>query len=253
MNEVRCRSIHVPSPLRLLRLLCAKRCERGANCWEYDLKAQLSGAEGVNAGVRPYGLALCKTCGKDVGHKFTYWNQPWREWEDKSKICIHRWSRVINFARAADILTTPRGELVGPIIEAKDLNRIYVSHDEGTASQNAYNQLLIECYGEEGSEERTSYEEECSEFVGLFENAEEKLRIWLCRRENEKREKAQEKHDEALAKKKSSIEPILTALEAAVADSPLKNFALDFLRQYVSSEAVRFSYFFMRDAMGKLI
>ena len=87
----------------------------------------------------------------------------------------------------------------------------------------------------------------------FFDNAEEKLLIWLNDRQNEKREKAREKHDEALAKKKESIEPILTALEAAVADSPLSDLALDFRRQDVSSEAVRFKYFFMRDTMCKLI
>ena len=253
MNEVRSRSIHVPSPLRLLRLLCAKRCERGANCWEYDLKAQLSGAEGVKADNRPYGLALCKTCGKDLGQKFRYWEQPWRDWQDKSRICIHGWCRVINFARAADVLNTCHDEQVGPIIEAKDISRISVAHTEKTEKENAYKQLLIECYGEEGSEERTSYEEECNELVSLFENAEVKLQIWLYNRQNEKREEARVKHDEALAKKNSSIEPILTALEAAVAESPLKGLALNFRRQDVTSEAVRFRYFFMRDTMSKLI
>ena len=202
---------------------------------------------------RPYGLALCATCGKDVCHKFRYWEQPWRNWEDKSRICIHGWGRVINFAKAADVITTCHDEQVGPIIEAKDISRISVAHTEKTEKENAYKQLLIECYGEEGSEERVSYEEECSVLVNLFDNAEEKLRIWLYNRQNEKREEARVKHDEALAKKKESIEPILTALEAAVADSPLKHLALNFRRQDVSSEAVRFRYFFMRDAMSKLI
>ena len=253
INDVRNRSIHIPSPLRLLRLLCAKRCERGANCWQYDLKTQLSGTEGVKTHNRPYGLALCATCGKDVGHKFRYCEQPWRNWEDKSRICIHGWGRVINFAKAADVITTCHDEQVGPIIEAKDISRISVAHTEIAEKENAYKQLLIECYGEEGSDERSSYEEECNVLVNLFDNAEEKLRIWLYSRQDEKREEARVKHDEALAKKKENIEPILTALEAAVADSPLKDLALDFRRQNVSSEAVRFKYFFMRDTMGKLI
>jgi len=251
VDKVRSRSIHVPSALRLLRLLCAKRCERGSNCWGYDLKTKFSSTEGVTSGSRPFGLALCKSCGKDVGHR--YWDRSWRNWEGNGRICMHGWCRFIDFDRAADVLTTPNGEQVGPIIEAKDINRIIVAHPKNTEGQDAYDKLLIECYGEEGSEERTSYEQECTDLVGLFTDADDELRAWLDNRQKEKREEARAKHDEAMAKKRENIEPILTALKAAVEDAPLKDLALDFCRHDSASEAVYFKYFFMRDTMGKLI
>ena len=116
ISEVRNRSIHVPSALRLLRLLCAKRCERGPNCFAYNLKTGLSSAEGLtysqDNSPLPFGLALCATCRKDVGHKFYYYNRVWSGWDDRGRICIHppRWgSRVVNFARAEDVLTTANG------------------------------------------------------------------------------------------------------------------------------------------------
>ena len=253
-------SIHLPSPLRLLRLLCAKRCERGPNCFEYDLKTELSSAEGVaratyGSAALPFGLALCTTCRKDVGHNFNYYHQIWRNWDGKDRICTESWgSRVVNFNRCSDVLTTVKGENVGPIIEAKDICRISASHSEATARQDAYNQLLIDdCYGEEDGEERTSYERSCNELVNLFDAADTEITTWLRNRQNEKQAEARAKHDENLAAKKENLKPILAALESSVADLPLKELALDYRHQDVSSEAVRFKYFFMRETMGALI
>jgi len=166
---------------------------------------------------------------------------------------MHGWCRFIDFDRAADVLTTPNGEQVGPIIEAKDINRIIVAHPMNTERQDAYDKLLVQCYGEEGSEERTSYEQECTDLVCLFTDAEDELQAWLDNRQKKKREEARAKHVEAMTKKRENIEPILTALKAAVEDAPLKGLALDFRRHDSASEAVYFRYFFMRDTMGKLI
>ena len=258
ISEVRNRSIHVPSALRLLRLLCAKRCERGPNCFAYNLKTGLSSAEGLtysqDNSPLPFGLALCATCRKDVGHKF--WNRVWFSWDDKGRICIHppRWgSRVVNFARAEDVLTTANGEMVGPIIGAKDISQIAASHNEATARKDAYGQLLIECYGEEDSEERASYERRCTELVILFDAAETEIATWLLNRQNKKQAEARAKHDEAMGKKRENLKPILAALVSLVADLPLKELALDYSHRDSSSEAVWFRYFFMRDTMGSLI
>ena len=39
-EDVRSRALYVPSSLRLLRLLCAQRCEKGENCWGYHLEKE---------------------------------------------------------------------------------------------------------------------------------------------------------------------------------------------------------------------
>lgn len=39
-EDVRSRALHVPSSLRLLRLLCAQRCEKGEDCWGYHLEKE---------------------------------------------------------------------------------------------------------------------------------------------------------------------------------------------------------------------
>ena len=39
-EDVRSRALYVPSSLRLLRLLCAQRCEKGEDCWGYHLEKE---------------------------------------------------------------------------------------------------------------------------------------------------------------------------------------------------------------------
>ena len=227
-EAVRNRSIHVPSALRLLRLLCAQRCERGANCWNYDLKSQLASTDGLanRNGSRPYGLALCKTCCSDVSH-YVY-SLPILKGEEK--IYEYGWNRLICFAKATDVLNLSNGELVGPIMDAKDITRITIAHTENGAKQNAYDKLLIECYGEEGSEERFSYEEECTELVALSDKAKEELRVWKEAKKRREEEERQRRKDAMIARRKAKLQPLIAALEEAVADSPqhLKDLVLDY-------------------------
>jgi hypothetical protein len=60
-------TIHVPSAMRLLRLVNATRCERGDECFRYNLisdqSALLSKKEQSR---RPFGLSLCDSCVKAV-------------------------------------------------------------------------------------------------------------------------------------------------------------------------------------------
>jgi hypothetical protein len=61
MNAVKKRSIHVPSTLRLLRLVNGKRCERLDECFAHDLVKNVP-ATCPKSGNRPFGLMICPMC-----------------------------------------------------------------------------------------------------------------------------------------------------------------------------------------------
>ena len=76
-DDVRSRAMHVPSPLRLLRLLCAQSCERGEQCWDYNTEKETAGTRlGVDGAPRPFGMALCHKCSNDACRTIPrWWNQ----------------------------------------------------------------------------------------------------------------------------------------------------------------------------------
>ena len=60
MNHIQPQNIHIPSTLRLLRLLNATYCERGTECFNYN--SETGKAQKIwyrTATSRPYGLCLC--------------------------------------------------------------------------------------------------------------------------------------------------------------------------------------------------
>ena len=76
-DDVRSRAMHVPSPLRLLRLLCAQSCERCEQCWDYNTEKETAGTRlGVDGAARPFGMALCHKCSNDACRTIPrWWNQ----------------------------------------------------------------------------------------------------------------------------------------------------------------------------------
>lgn len=70
--DLRCIAIHIPSTFRLLRLLNARRCERGENCCGYDPIKKISGGMDTIPSDTSYGfdpeysyvegLRFCKAC-----------------------------------------------------------------------------------------------------------------------------------------------------------------------------------------------
>jgi hypothetical protein len=76
-EDVRSRGLRVPSPLRLLRLLCAQTCERGERCWDFHAEQGIAGTRlGVDGAARPFGMALCHKCAADACRTVPrWWNQ----------------------------------------------------------------------------------------------------------------------------------------------------------------------------------
>lgn len=56
-------SIHTPSTMRLMRLFNATRCERGDECFRYNLLTKTSALlDKKEKSKRPFGLCICKDC-----------------------------------------------------------------------------------------------------------------------------------------------------------------------------------------------
>ena len=270
---VRRRAIHVPSALRLLKLANSKRCERGRDCFEYDLKQNLASAEGVSGThYRAYGLSLCKTCTKDCSRRSPWqWNR-WNSWaRTDDRIVVHSWSKIINPARALDVVLvgpTSRAadddvdddeeedfERIGPIFTAMHAERICAAHPSDEEKQKEALEAAIEgVIGEEGSDAWEDFDKASLDLVELYETAESDLRAWVANRNRKKREEKNSRREDSLAKKKEKLEPIVAALGKTLADVPLKEYALDYSwSSHSVAEPIRFRYFFMRDTMSHLI
>ena len=247
------RAIHVPSPIRLLRLLCAKRCERGSNCWSYDLKTELSSSKNVESScVRPFGFAVCSKCSSDIGVTIRNWWGHWARLEDK--IVKANWNQLLNPKNAADLITGSSGESIGPRVNALHVLQICTTHaGDRDKQKEAFEALVKRLYGEEGSDELVAYEQTCADFVRLYEAAHSDLKAWEEAKVNREREERERRSEEAIAKKRKNLEPLINALEEAVADEPLKDLALDFEWQNSQWDPIKFACSFVSGPFGGIL
>ena len=108
-------------------------------------------------------------------------------------------------------------------------------------------------YGEEGSDDVAAYEQGCTDFVRLNEVAQSDLEAWEEAKENREREERRRRSEEAIAKKRKNVEPLIKALEEAVADAPLKELALDFEWQNSQWDPIKFACSFVSGPFGRML
>ena len=254
MDLIEKRSIHIPSPLRLLKLANAKRCERGSGCFALDLKTGLASKSEMGY-LRPYGFAICGTCSNDCSvRKPRQWR--WNHWtRQESRLVQHSWSRkVFNPDKGSDLCIGTDGENLGPLLNAKHVQLIYAAHPHnGDEQKKLFDAFLNEC-GEGGSDELEAFERARVDMVQIHEEAEDEC---AKRREQyyaKRREDYKTKNDARVAAKRANLEPILVALEEALADTPLKELVLDYeWKNDASFPLLQFKYFFAKDSMYTLV
>ena len=253
---VRKRSIHVPSPLRLLKLINAKRCERGADCFDFDLKTGLASKTDMGT-YRPYGFAICGTCATDCSARkprnwHNYWSHHWSRQEDK--LIHHAWSKVFHPDRGSDLCIGVDGECLGPFLNAKHIQQICTAHRHDIDQQKKMFAAIVEKeYGEEGSDEFEAFEKSCADLKQIFDQASEERKARHEAYYEAKREERKVKNEAAVATKKANLEPIIAALEESVSDAPLKELALAFEWKDSSYHPIEFQYHFVKDSLGKLL
>ena len=226
-DDVRSRALRVPTPLRLLRLLCAQSCERGEGCWSYDAEKGTAGTRlGVDGAARPFGMAMCLQCSNDACRTVPRW---WNHWgRTEEKILKIGTTKLFHPSAAADLTVGPDGERIGPFLDARQIMQLTSSYrnDGVDAQKEAFGRLCDEVYGKEGEDRYEEYEKAASEFVQLYDEAEESLQQFYAK-QNDGRE---DNRKAIIERKKETLVQIIAILEEAVENLPdnLKALALEY-------------------------
>ena len=226
-EDVRSRALHVPTPLRLLRLLCAQSCERGEGCWAYDTEKGTAGTRlGVDGAARPFGMALCLQCSNDACRTVPRW---WNHWgRTEEKILKIGTAKLCHPSAAADLTVGPDGERIGPFLDARQIMQLTGSYgnDGVDAQKEAFGKLCEEVYGKEGEDRYEEYEKAASEFVQLYDEAEESLEQFYAKQYDGK----EDNRKAIIERKKETLVQIIAILEEAVENLPdnLKALALEY-------------------------
>ena len=248
-DHVRNRAIHVPTALRLLRLLCATRCEKVKDCWGYHLgKDEASNCLGTGQkDPRPFGFAVCSKCTEHCGRKVPNF---WQHWvKDEPKVMILGNKHLYHPTANANL-----GEKIGPILSARHIMQICSSYkaDGVEAQKEAFGTMVEEIYGKEGDDKYEEYEKAASTFLRQYDEADEALDAFLQAKED-----ATAVNRQALyARKKETILQIIEILEEAVEGLPnnLRNLALDHAwREDDTTTPLRFGTPFVSSVLQRFV
>ena len=131
-------TIRPPSTLRLLRLVNAKRCERGDVCFGYNSKLKTAMPLRDNTMTkRPFGMALCTTCVSNLSSKKTIlWSSP-RDPLMRARIAHEQDTYLLH---AAEEQATK--EAIGPYVLALGVSQIKYSYNVREERTQAVEALL---------------------------------------------------------------------------------------------------------------
>jgi hypothetical protein len=157
IKDIKNRSIHVPSTLRVLRLANATHCERGEECCGLDLIQKLPVKIGKTA-QRPFGMAMCKSCVLCLAsplHTYRSW------YAGHERIVVHGYSKVL----CQPQVETCTGEPVGPLLLGKHIKQI----ENTRFTTNLREELLSEMLQKMDTE--VAPKRRAAAFISAFESA----------------------------------------------------------------------------------
>ena len=158
MCEISNQRIRVPSTLRLLRLINAKSCERGKECFCYNLETETSGPL-ILDGMRPYGMAICTPC---VHALSSCWGNDCPGSLRSEAICTHGWSRVLCYPQVEQAT----GEAVGPMILFRDIKQIQYSYSDNEKREEVLKSTIASAEAQAfGPEEEARIDRFCVAYV----------------------------------------------------------------------------------------
>ena len=220
------RSVYVPGPLQLLRRLCATRCEMGTGCWGYDMIAGRSRPLGVWLTL-PFSLALCDMClenhtnsytSRDSVYSFAMSQARIAHPPGNCKICTNSFFESQDggsYALTGDVARPLTEASVGPTPTGPIINGLEVYQLARITPPNlerAFECLVDEVYGAEGSTRRNAYEASADAVVAEYNRSVEALHAYK-RAETERYNAKVRRQKE---KKRQLTEPIVMAVEDAV-------------------------------------
>ena len=209
------RSIYLPSPSRLLRLLNATYCERGDECWGKNL---CTGRAGLLDGssCRPFGLAMCEKC-----LKYATIHIPYSHFSrHQHGVAFYQWNKL------ADSIVDSGGVRQGSLVRVMELQQIESSFDSAE-ERNAHLKSMVERAHEASDVCPLHYEENVKEYVRTFHEMEMEADRRLREEENENARLYAERREEKYSRKVARVRAIYELLDEYLGDCPLKELALE--------------------------
>lgn len=244
MYHVANRAIHIPSAHRLLRLVNARRCERGSDCWNRNLNSGLSGWIGSANVNRPFGMAICDKCIKQTTIKVDYSNFARHE-----KGCA---------THSGNLLSDPyhdkvTGDTVGPLIHALSIFQI-----DNTFSSREDKKVALEGMVQKAMSDKSDfcpirYDEKCAAYQEIFEEAEKECDDAVKADQERKHEEYTERREAKILKRMTKIRKIYASLQSDLADCPMKDLALACEWLEDDQRCIRFSRTFVQRRMASII
>ena len=212
MEMVKARSIHVPSTERLWRLVRGTRCERGSECYQYNLETKIP-ALMTNIALRPFGMCICQTCARILSAPIL----PQKGWGPSRRYLEHfavKSGRVVGCDDRAEAnrllcqgpqLDPVTGDKIGPLVLGKEIKQIANTYphprDDADARKDALDKVFEKIDQEE---EEEGHDERTTKLVSFHEAAEAAYddfvhSKWLVE-QNKIDAKRQEKMDKKVAK-----------------------------------------------------
>lgn len=237
------RSIHIPSAHRLLRLLNAKSCERGDQCWGKNLCTGKAMVLNRNSSNRPFGLALCDKCVKFGTTKVPYSHFS----RFQQGVAFHQWNTLMDPQR-----DPKSGNVNGPLLQVLELQQIENTYTNNEDKKSALEGIVQKAL--EGSRHcPVHYEEKAAAYQEMFENAEKEADDYVAAELEKDNQKYRERREERIQKRMTRIRAIYETLEETLDDCPLKDLAL--ACQWLESDerCIKFSCHIVEQKMSHII
>lgn len=244
MDYVKARSIRMPSTLRMLRLVNAKTCENGPNCYAFNIVNGTPASLGGSTN-RPFGMALCSRCLKGGTYAIQrYWASLAYE---EPRIATASWNRILQPDACAHLTSD------GPIVRARAFLQIENTLDTREQKKDAIKKIIDDLCGEEESEQRNEYESRAKELKKLWGEAERDADDYLAKKEEARLSVIRSKHQERVAKRLSRIRPIYNKMKELLEGSPMADVALQCSWYETSQDCLFFKCRWVRDITERML
>ena len=202
MQLVENRSIHMPSTHRLLRLVSAKRCERGSDCTAYNLLAEHSAQLRTHEKVSlSFGLAFCSKC-RDMLCTYSGYHTPVRS---LGIVASDHYSRTLGQAQ----FEACTGDPIGPILFTPEVSRILNTYsqrdDQIEALTNVYDDVTP--YAEK------SNEEQCVALVQCHQETMDRYSALKEKKAQTRRDEIEAKRTARCAKKEENVQRVIKTMK----------------------------------------
>mmetsp|Transcript_6537 Transcript_6537/g.14191 ORF Transcript_6537/g.14191 Transcript_6537/m.14191 type:complete len:628 (+) Transcript_6537:211-2094(+) len=238
------RSIHIPSPHRLLRLLVAKSCERGDSCWGKNLATGVPASIDPSSSTRPFGLAICEKCVKFGSTNVNYSHFS----RFQHGVAFYQWNRIMG-----PITDAVKGEVHGPLIPAIQLMQIEGSYRTTAERKAALEEHLSRAHTDCGDVCKNCYESKAAAYVEIFQSAEDEADEFIKLANEKKLQIGRQRREERLRKKRERIQGIYEYLEELLEDCPYKDVALACEWRENDQDCLKFKCSFVQCAMCHII